>query len=78
MLGMRRALTLPLPEKGSRETTWDFTQNTVDQSNSVLCTRLPYEVRSLIFELVVAGESNVAPHLQEIEEDGPLAMQETT
>jgi hypothetical protein len=44
----------------------------------VLCTRLPYEVRSLIFELVVAGESNVAPHLQEIEEDGPLAMQETT
>jgi 5-methylcytosine-specific restriction endonuclease McrA len=59
LLGVRRALTLPLPEKGSREATWDFTQNTVDQSNSGLCTRLPYEVRSLIFKLVVAGESNV-------------------
>jgi hypothetical protein len=55
----RRALTLPLPEEESGEAPWDFKQRTVDQSNSGLCTRLPYEVRSLIFELVVAGESNV-------------------
>jgi hypothetical protein len=55
----RRALTLPLPEKGSGDDPWNFQQTTVQQTNSGLCTKLPYEVRSLIFELVVAGESNV-------------------
>jgi hypothetical protein len=59
-LGLRRrALTLPLPEKGSGDALWNFQQTTVRQTNSGLCTKLPYEVRSLIFELVVAGESNV-------------------
>jgi hypothetical protein len=55
----RRALTLPLPEKGGEPGPSDFKQTTADQTSSGLCTKLPYEVRSLIFELVVAGESNV-------------------
>jgi len=60
LLGMRRrALTLPLPDKGNGEAPQDFSQKTADQSSSGLCTRLPFEVRRLIFELVVAGESNV-------------------
>jgi hypothetical protein len=55
----RRALTLPLPEKGSGDAPWNFQQQTVQQTSSELCTKLPYEVRSLILELVVAGERNV-------------------
>ncbi|KAN0095441.1 hypothetical protein V8E51_016152 [Hyaloscypha variabilis] len=55
----RRALTLPLPEKGSSDALWNFQQQTVQQTDSGLCMRLPYEVRSLIFELVVAGEKSV-------------------
>lgn len=59
-LGMRRrALTLPLLEEGSEPSRSGFQQKTADQTGSELCTKLPYEVRSLIFELVVAGESNV-------------------
>ena len=55
----RRALTLPLPEKGSSDALWNFQQQTVQQTDSGLCMRLPYEVRNLIFELVVAGENSV-------------------
>lgn len=55
----RRALTLPLPEKGSGEAPWHFQQKTIQQSGSGLCMKLPFEVRSLIFEFVVVGESNV-------------------
>jgi hypothetical protein len=59
-LGLRRrALTSPLPEKGSGDAPWNFQQQTVQQTSSELCTKLPYEVRSLILELVVAGERNV-------------------
>ena len=50
----RRALTLTLPEKGSRDD-----PSNIQQTNSGLCTRLSYESRSLIFELVIIGESNV-------------------
>lgn len=55
----RRALTLPLPEKGSSDSLWNFQQQTIQQTGSELCMKLPYEVRSLIFGLVVAGDSNV-------------------
>ena len=60
LLGIRRrTLTLLLLEKGSGDALWNFHQKTVQQSNSGLCTKLPFEVRSLIFELVIADESNV-------------------
>jgi hypothetical protein len=60
LLGMRRrALTLPLLEEGSELGPSDFKQKTVDQIGSELCTKLPFEVRGLIFELVIAGDSNV-------------------
>lgn len=55
----RRALTLPLPETGSGDYPSNIQQTTIQQTNSGLCTSLPYEVRSLIFELVIIGESNV-------------------
>jgi len=49
-----RSLTLPLSMEES-----DTKQRTDDQSQSELLSKLPYEVRSLIFEYAVTGDGNV-------------------
>jgi hypothetical protein len=57
---LRRALTLPLPIEDDEELVpCSPKQTTIEQVDSKLCTMLPYEVRSLIFDLVVAGDENV-------------------
>jgi hypothetical protein len=57
---LRRALTLPLPiEEDEELVPCTPKQTTIEQVNSKLCTMLPYEVRSLIFEFAVAGDENV-------------------
>ena len=56
----KRALTAPLPDELPRSFNLRATkQKTIEQSASVLYSKLPFELRTHIFEYVIRGEGSV-------------------
>jgi hypothetical protein len=56
----KRALTFPLPDEVPRSfNPWATKQKTIDQSASVLYSKIPPELRTHIFQYVICGEGSV-------------------
>lgn len=55
----KRALTIPLPRPAALSLLSRGKQKTIQQTNSYLYSKLPFEVRRQIFELAICGDGNV-------------------